>query len=51
MQNADINTLGFVIVGLFVVTWIAALLIWRVGHIEEKWNVGMRKNALAEPAD
>jgi nickel/cobalt transporter (NiCoT) family protein len=51
MQNADINTLGFVIVGLFVVTWIAALLIWRVGRIEEKWNVGMRKNALAEPAD
>jgi nickel/cobalt transporter (NiCoT) family protein len=51
MQNADINTLGFVIVGLFVVTWAVALLIWRFGHIEEKWNEGMRKHVAAEPAD
>jgi high-affinity nickel-transport protein len=51
MQNADINTLGFVIVGLFVVTWAAALVIWRVGHIEEKWNAGMRTHVAAEPAD
>jgi high-affinity nickel-transport protein len=41
MQNADINTLGFIIVGLFVVTWAVALAIWRFGHIEEKWTAGM----------
>jgi high-affinity nickel-transport protein len=42
MQNADINTLGFVIVGLFVLTWIVALAIWRFGRIEEKWSAGIR---------
>ena len=29
----------FRIVGLFVVTWAGALLIWRYGRIEEKWTV------------
>jgi nickel/cobalt transporter (NiCoT) family protein len=48
MQNADINTLGFVIVGLFVVTWAVALLIWRFGHIEEKWTAGMRQRAIPD---
>src|SRR5580704_11529303 len=37
MQNANINTLGFVIVGLFIATWLIALAIWRFGRIEEKW--------------
>jgi high-affinity nickel-transport protein len=41
MQNANINTLGFVIAGLFVATWLIALLIWRFGHIEEKWSTGL----------
>jgi high-affinity nickel-transport protein len=48
MQNANINTLGFVIVGLFVVTWVVALLIWRFGHIEEKWTAGMRQRAISD---
>jgi nickel/cobalt transporter (NiCoT) family protein len=51
MQNADINTLGFVIVGLFVLTWAIALLIWRFGRIEEKWSSGMRQAQLANTAD
>jgi high-affinity nickel-transport protein len=34
----DLNVVGFVIVGLFVVTWLGALLIWRYGRIEEKWT-------------
>ncbi len=37
----DLNILGFVIVGLFVLTWVVALFIWRYGHIEEKWTAGM----------
>lgn len=39
----DLNILGFVIVGLFVLTWVVALFIWRYGHIEEKWTAGMRQ--------
>jgi nickel/cobalt transporter (NiCoT) family protein len=37
MYNFNINTAGFVIVGMFIVTWTTAMLIWRYGHIEEKW--------------
>ena len=36
MSRFNINTAGFVIVGLFLATWLAALLIWRYARIEEK---------------
>jgi high-affinity nickel-transport protein len=26
------------VVGLFVATWILALLVWRIGRVEECWN-------------
>jgi high-affinity nickel-transport protein len=35
----DLNAVGFAIVGLFVLTWAVAVLIWRFGRIEEKWAV------------
>ncbi len=42
LGGLDINTLGFVVVGMFVVTWAVALLVWRwgrfEGRIEEKWS-------------
>jgi high-affinity nickel-transport protein len=38
MSRFNINTAGFVIVGLFLATWLAALLIWRYTRIEEKRN-------------
>jgi high-affinity nickel-transport protein len=38
LENANINVLGFVIVGLFVGTWAIALTVWRWGHIEERWS-------------
>jgi len=38
MANFDINKAGFVIVGMFVLTWASALLIWKYGHVEEKWS-------------
>jgi nickel/cobalt transporter (NiCoT) family protein len=40
MQTFNINTAGFVIVGLFALTWIIALVVWRVGKVEEKWDLG-----------
>ena len=27
------------IVGVFVVTWVVALAIWRFGKIEQKWDL------------
>ena len=43
----DLNVVGFAIVGLFVLTWVIALSIWRFGRIEEKWNAHL---LVAEPA-
>jgi high-affinity nickel-transport protein len=38
MANFNINRAGFIIVGMFVVTWAIALAIWRFGHIESRWD-------------
>jgi high-affinity nickel-transport protein len=38
MQGFNINTAGFVIVGMFVLTWVIALAIWHFGRIEQKWE-------------
>jgi high-affinity nickel-transport protein len=37
-ENIDINSLGMMIAGMFVVTWAIALCVWRFGRIEERWN-------------
>jgi high-affinity nickel-transport protein len=38
LENFNINTAGFVIVGVFVLTWAVALSIWRFGRIEQRWD-------------
>jgi high-affinity nickel-transport protein len=38
LGSLDLNTVGFVVVGMFVLTWAVALLVWRYGRIEEKWS-------------
>jgi high-affinity nickel-transport protein len=38
LENFNINTAGFVIVGVFVVTWGVALAVWHFGKIERKWD-------------
>jgi len=37
-SNLDLNLVGYAIVGLFVITWLVALAIWRFAHIEERWS-------------
>ena len=36
---------GFVIVGVFVLTWIVALAVWRFGRIEQKWDLAAHQGA------
>jgi high-affinity nickel-transport protein len=43
----DLNTLGFVIAGLFVATWAIALAVWRFGRIEERWSKQDGSTAIA----
>lgn len=38
MANFDLNTAGFMVVGLFVVVWGVALAVWRFGNIEARWE-------------
>jgi high-affinity nickel-transport protein len=38
VERFNLNTAGFFMVGLFVVTWLVALAIWRFGRIEERWE-------------
>ncbi|CAN5670751.1 HoxN/HupN/NixA family nickel/cobalt transporter [soil metagenome] len=37
VSTVDLNSVGLLIVGLFIVTWVGALAIWRVGRFEERW--------------
>ena len=37
--SLNINRAGFVIVGIFVATWLVALAVWHFGQIEQKWEL------------
>jgi len=43
IAGLNLNYVGYVIVGLFVLTWVVALAVWRYGRIEEKWSAGLRQ--------
>ncbi|HUN36535.1 MAG TPA: HoxN/HupN/NixA family nickel/cobalt transporter [Trebonia sp.] len=45
LENFNINTAGFIIVGVFVVTWIIALSVWHFGKLEQKWDTGQPATA------
>jgi nickel/cobalt transporter (NiCoT) family protein len=42
IADLDLGNVGFVIVGLFVVAWIAALAVWKLGRVEERWQQDLR---------
>jgi len=45
----DINKAGYFIVGMFLVTWVVAVLLWRVGRVEHRWSsAAAQLNQLAE---
>ncbi len=48
MANFNINAAGFLIVGLFVLTWVVALSVWHIAGIEERWQPA---GAVAEHPD
>ncbi len=39
--NLDLGAMGFVIVGLFVLTWVIALAVWRFADVERRWQAGL----------
>ena len=42
MESFNINAAGFIIVGLFVLTWAGAALYWRYGNVEARWSATVR---------
>ena len=42
VENVNMNTLGLVIVGMFVATWAVSLVVWRFGRIEERWSAQLK---------
>ena len=38
-QHFNINAAGFVVVGLFIVTWLIAVLVWRFGKVEHRYSL------------
>jgi high-affinity nickel-transport protein len=42
-SNLDLNLIGYLIVGLFVVTWGIALSVWHFGRVEERWTANLEQ--------
>ncbi len=45
ISGLDLNNVGFMIVGLFVAVWAAAVAYWKLARIERRWAT------VAEPAE
>jgi high-affinity nickel-transport protein len=41
VARVDLDYAGYAIVGLFVLAWVAALAVWKVGRIEERWSADL----------
>ena len=40
--RVDLNAVGFVVVGFFVLAWLVALAVWKLGRVEERWGTELR---------
>ena len=38
VASLDLENVGFLIVGLFALSWVIAYAVWRYGHIEDRWT-------------
>jgi high-affinity nickel-transport protein len=38
VAGLDLDTVGYVLVAVFILAWLGALAVWRWGHVEEKWG-------------
>jgi len=45
-ENIDINFLGFVIVSMFIATWVIAVTVWHLAHVEERWSAHLEQGGV-----
>jgi high-affinity nickel-transport protein len=50
IASIPLDYAGYGIVGLFFLSWVIALAIWRYGRIEERWSADLRASDLLTPA-
>jgi nickel/cobalt transporter (NiCoT) family protein len=43
----DLNVAGYLIVAMFVATWLGAIAIWRFGRVEARWEQAAARNRAA----
>ncbi|HEY2215161.1 MAG TPA: hypothetical protein VGH31_08910, partial [Acidimicrobiales bacterium] len=48
--NFNINTAGFIIVAVFIGTWVGALLYWKFANVEDRWEATLAPPDLVEVA-
>ncbi len=48
VADIPLDYAGYAIVGLFLVSWAAALLVWRFGRIEERWSSDLAPSSVAD---
>jgi nickel/cobalt transporter (NiCoT) family protein len=44
IAGLNLGYVGYVVVGLFVLTWVIALVVWRFGRIEDRWSAGLARS-------
>lgn len=42
VARVDLNLVGYLVVALFLLTWLGAVAVWRLGRIEERWSARLR---------
>ncbi len=51
ISSIDLDNVGFIIVGLFVVVWAAALAYWRLAGVEKRWSARASRATGAEAGE
>jgi nickel/cobalt transporter (NiCoT) family protein len=41
IANINLDFVGYIIVGLFIASWLIAISIWRFGRIEQRWSTSL----------
>ena len=51
LNNLDFGTLGYAVVGLFIVVWAVSVSVWKLRRIEDRWNamVTNEPTSVSEP--
>ncbi|MDQ6656806.1 MAG: HoxN/HupN/NixA family nickel/cobalt transporter [Actinomycetota bacterium] len=50
IANLSLDSVGYLIVGMFVLIFLGASVYWRIGHVEERWTARMTGQPGTAPA-